>query len=530
MNLPTLNAIRSYLQGDGSVILPEMELVLFALGILVIDFWVQQKEKYWNAALAFAGTVFSGMTLWMLRGQLATRGDLIGFHETAIVDSYFLFFSALFLIVAALLILLSIRYLELANEQRGSYYALILLACAGMMLMVSGIDLLVIFLGIETMALAFFALTSYAIREKQSGVALQYALTSAFSSALMVFGFSLLYGLSGSTNIGRIASALAQHSDLVRALALSREHGAPADQMRQLIQERIPIALQFDPHALQFLPLAALLLVAAGVFFKLSAAPFHVWSLAIYRDSPTPIAAFLGAGSVAAALSVLLRLLMTIFASFQQQWLYLLTAVAVLSILWGALGALRESSLKPLVAYSIISQVGCILLGMVAGNEAGLTGITFYLFSGAFAVVGTFAILIVLRQHAGAAETLSDLEGLFWRHPAVAFLLAVFVFSLTGVPGTSGFLGKYYIFKALLETKHKPFVVAALICLLPSLFVLGRILLPVFRKPSPEARRLPHPAMSSAEAIVLGTCVFVTIAAGLYPEPFLRLARYAFGQ
>jgi NADH-quinone oxidoreductase subunit N len=221
---------------------------------------------------------------------------------------------------------------------------------------------------------------------------------------------------------------------------------------------------------------------------------------------------------------------MTIFSSYQQQWLYLLAAVAMLSILWGAVAALRETSLKRLLAYSTISQVGCLLLGMVAGNETGLTGIAFYLFSGGFTLVGAFAILIVLRQKETAAETVSDLDGLFWRHPAIAVLLSVFVFSLTGIPGTSGFLGKFYVFKSLLETKHKPFVIAALVCLLPSLFVLAKILLPVFRKPSPDAAQLPHPSMNNAEAIVLGVCVFVTIAAGLYPEPFLRLARYAFGQ
>lgn len=526
-----LNSIRAFLQGDGSVILPEMELLLFAIGILFIDFWVQQKEKYWNAALALAGTLFSGTTLWMLRGQLHVKGDLLGFHETAIVDSYFLFFSALFLVATALTVLLSIRYLEQANEQRGSYYALLLVACAGMMLMVTGIDLLVLFLGIETMAVSLFALLSFSRHARAStSAALKFALSSAFSSAILIFGFSLLYGLSAATNIGRIAAAIGQHSDLVRALQLSREHGASAEQMRQLIQERVPVALQFNPHALQFLPLVALILVAAGLFIKLSVVPFHFWALAVTRASPTPVAAWVSAASTVAVCTLLLRLLMTVFASSQAQWLYVVAPIALLSILWGSLAALRESNLLPLIAYLAVTQVGCILLGIVSGNETGLTGIAFYLFSSVFTLFGIFAIAISLGYGAAPKDNNSCFDGLYQRNPVEGLLFLVFVFSLIGIPGTSGFLSKYYIFKSLLETKHQPVAIAATICMLPALLVVVKLVYGIFNKQNSAHLALPRPAMSSPEAIALGICLFVTIAAGLYPEPFLRLARYAFGQ
>ena len=208
MNIPFIDAIRSYLRGDGAVILPEMELVLFALGIMLIDFWIEERDKYWNAVLALAGTLFSGATLWMLRGRVASSGGiLVGFHESAVVDGFALFFGILFLASTALVILLSVKFLEIEREQEGEYYALLLFACVGMMLMASGVDLIVMFLGLVPMALSFYILTGFLRREKRSNeAALKYVLLGAFSSGILAYGFSLLYGLSASTNIGAVGA------------------------------------------------------------------------------------------------------------------------------------------------------------------------------------------------------------------------------------------------------------------------------------------------------------------------------------
>src|SRR5438874_3677679 len=189
MNIPIINSIVSYLRGDGAVILPEIELVLFGLGILVIDFWIEQKEKYMNAGLALAGTVFSAFTLWRLRAAVVARGEFAGFHDSVVVDPFFLFFSILFLAATALVILLSVKFLDIEREQEGEYYALLLFACVGMMLMASGIDLIVLFLGLETMALSFYVLTGFLRREKRSNeAALKYVLLGAFSSGILAYG------------------------------------------------------------------------------------------------------------------------------------------------------------------------------------------------------------------------------------------------------------------------------------------------------------------------------------------------------
>src|SRR5437773_5530937 len=261
MNIPFINGILSYLQGDGAAILPEMELVLFGLGILLIDFWIEQKDKYWNAGLALAGTIFSGFTVFRLRGAIVARGDLLGFHDSVVVDPFFIFFSALFLAATALVILLSVKYLQIEEEQESEYYALLLFACVGMMFMASGIDLIVMFLGLETMALSFYVLTGFLRREKRSNeAALKYVLLGAFSSGILAWGFSLIYGLSGATNLGNITSALARRENLVHVVALSRLPGAQGQQMHDLLARQLPIALNFDPLTLQLLPILAFVL------------------------------------------------------------------------------------------------------------------------------------------------------------------------------------------------------------------------------------------------------------------------------
>src|SRR5947199_3534201 len=247
MNIPIINSIVSYLRGDGAVILPEIELVLFGLGILVIAFWIEQKEKYMNAGLALAGTLFSAFTLWRLRSAVVARGEFAGFHDSVVVDPFFLFFSVLFLAATALVILLSVKFLDIEREQEGEYYALLLFACVGMMLMASGIDLIVLFLGLETMALSFYVLTGFLRREKRSNeAALKYVLLGAFSSGILAYGFSILYGLSGATNLGNITSALGQRNAFITSLLHNPQSVTPA----------------FDPFLLQLLPVLAFVFVA----------------------------------------------------------------------------------------------------------------------------------------------------------------------------------------------------------------------------------------------------------------------------
>ena len=501
-----LHSMVNFINGDGLVILPEMELLLVALCILIFDFLLEKKEKHFNAILALAGIAFSGGGLYkqVLRynvGRTDPMGPpgLFAFHETVIVDGFFIVFAILFLAATALVILLSVRYLDLEREQEGEYYALLLLACVGMMFMASGIDLIVLFLGLETMALSFYVLTGFLRANKRSNeAAMKYLLLGAFSSGILAYGFSLLYGVSASTNLAQIGNMLD------RRLQYTSAHGFT-----------------------DWLVVLAFVTVAAGLFFKVAAVPFHQWAPDVYEGAPTPITAYVSVASKTASFALLLRLMLTVFGGSQATWLYLIGGVAVASLTWGNLAALTQTNLKRLLAYSSISHVGYILLGLVAGNQTGLTGIMFYLIAYGFMTIGAFAVVIVMRQRGLIGDNLDDLDGLYQRSPAAALLLLIFMLSLAGIPPTAGFVGKYFIFLALIETHHPVLAVFAALYIVPALYYYFRVVVHAWLKKPGDA---PTPQLSSAQAVALGVAVFVSLAAGLYPEPFTRLARYAFGQ
>ena len=500
-----LDSILAYVHGDGLVILPEMELLLFALGILIFDFLLDQKDKYWNAILALLGVGGSALGLYMqVQRYNAERMNpfggqgLYGFHNAVIADGFFIVFAAIFLAATALVILLSVRYLDLEREQEGEYYALLLLSCIGMMFMASGTDLVVMFLGLETMALSFYVMTGFLRSNKRSNeAALKYLLLGAFSTGILAYGFSLLYGVTASTNISVIGNMLG------RRLTFTEAHGMT-----------------------DWLVILAFVSVAAGLFFKVAAVPFHQWAPDVYEGAPTPITAYVSGASKTASFALLLRLMTFVFGDSQATWQYVIAGVAIASLTWGNLAALTQTNVKRLLAYSSISHVGYILLGLVAGNSTGYVGMVFYLMAYVFMTIGAFAVVIVMRQRGLIGDELDDLDGLYQRSPAAALLLLIFMLSLAGIPPTAGFMGKYFIFLALIETHHPVLAVFAALYIVPALYYYFRVVVHAWLKRPGEA---PAPIMSNAQAIALGAAVFVSLAAGLYPEPFTRLARYAFG-
>jgi NADH-quinone oxidoreductase subunit N len=504
MHSSFLDAILNYIHGDGLTILPQMELLIFALGLLVFDFLLEKKEKYWNAILALMGVGASAVGLLMqvkrftveLRSPGGAPG-LFGFSNTVMVDGFFLVFAAIFLAATGLVILLSVRYLTIEDEQEGEYYALLLLACIGMMFMASGIDLLVLFLGLETMALSFYVLTGFLRREKRSNeAALKYLLLGAFSTGILAYGFSLLYGVSGSTNIWQIGIVLD------RRMQFTASQGTT-----------------------DWLVILAFVTVAAGLFFKIAAVPFHQWAPDVYEGAPTPITAYISVASKGASIAMLLRLLLGVFGGPQPAWLYLIAGVAIASLTWGNLAALTQTNIKRMLAYSSISHVGYMLLGIVGYNLTGLIGIVYYLIAYSFMTIGAFAIVVVLRQRGLIGDELDDLDGLYQRSPAAALLLMIFMLSLAGIPPTAGFMGKYFIFQSLIESHHPVLAVFAALYIVPALYYYFRVVVHAWMK-QPGELAVPH--MSSAQAVALGVTLFVSLAAGLYPEPFTRLARYAF--
>ncbi|HZV59358.1 MAG TPA: NADH-quinone oxidoreductase subunit N [Candidatus Eremiobacteraceae bacterium] len=542
-----LSAFRTYMHGDGAVLLPEMQLLLFAIGTLAMDSWAANtssektstnpvlQQKYWNPALALAGIAFSALTLWMLRARIMQSGELAGFHLTLVVDSYFVFFSGLLLAATALIILLSVNCGDTISPVRqGRYYALLLFACMSMMLMVSAVDLLVIFLAMEAVAIsAYFLAATPGVSNRTPSAAVRFLLSSALGSALVAFAFSLLYGLSGATNISQVAGGLARRHNIAKVIALSRLSGSHGLQMLQLLQSRLPEGVHWHAFTLEALPIAAFVLVSAGMILKFAVPPFQAEFNRADGEAdpgiPSPVILYLSGAYAIAAVALLLRSLFTIFADSQNIWWYIIAGLAIAGISYGILASLRQTNLERIVVYLSIAHMGYVLLGVVAANEAAATAMTYYLFTYLFIVTGMFGVLIAVRGNNTFAIALNDLGGLRRRSPVTALLLIIFVLSLAGAPPTAGFFGRYFIFRSLLETGHRYIAWFVALSSLPLAYSYLRIAVYAWRgnKFESECRAI---AFGIPEAIVLGICVFVSLAAGLYSEPFTRMARYAFGQ
>jgi NADH-quinone oxidoreductase subunit N len=507
-----INVVRGFLSRDGALILPEMELALFACGILLIDRWLAANEKHWNALLALAGTAFSGFTLYVQHGKMQALREanpespgLLGLHQSVLVDPFFLFFAALFLAATALTILLSVRYLETEEHGHGAYYALLLFACVGMILMVSGVDLLVVLLGLEGMGLSCCLLAAFSqSKPRGRGAARSYAFLWAFSSFFLVGGFLMLYRLFQTTNLGRVGA---------------------------ILEVRVDNGVPFGGLTARAAVLA-LVLLAAGAFFLMDAGLFHWFAPGICESAGTPVAGYVSMVEKTAGFALLLRFFAFLFVFAHQKWIHVWGGAAIVSLLWGNIRALRQTNVKRLLAYGSVAQTGFILLGLVAGNEAGFSGMMYYLGVYVFMTAGAFGVLIVLEQRGAAGMELADLDGLYRRSPAAALLLLVFMTSLAGIPPTAGFLAKYYIVKALIAAPHPELAAFAVVNTLLAVYYYGRIVAHAWKKPRPDAPPFaaPTPTISSGQTIALTAAVFVSLAAGLYPEPFLRLARYAFGQ
>jgi NADH-quinone oxidoreductase subunit N len=477
---------------DFQLILPQVMLAFFGLGILLTDFLLEKQHKWMNAVMAMVGVGFSAYALgrlaWMLSAQRADA--FVGFNGSVLVDPFFIFFGFLFLAATALVIPLSVKYLEIEGEHHGEYYALMLFAAVGMMFLATGQDLIVLFIALETMAASFYVLAGFLRRDRRSNEgALKYVLLGAFSSGLLAYGFSILYGIAGSTSLQAVQGAVSLR---------------PAGDVMVLL---------------------ALVTSAAGLFFKISAVPFHQWAPDVYEGAPTSITAYLSVASKAASFALLLRIFLVAFGTARADWEWLLSAVALATLTVGNFAALTQTNVKRLLAYSSIAHAGYMLLGLVAGNPTGLKAMAFYLLIYTFMNIGAFAIVILLRRQGLIGDELEDMNGLYYRNPAAAVLLLIFMLSLAGIPPTAGFLGKWFIFQSLIETRHYTLAVFAALYVVPGLYYYFRLIVHSWLRDSRDA---VYPRMSVGQGIVLALAAFVSLAGLLYAPPFVQLAEYAF--
>ncbi|HYX68446.1 MAG TPA: NADH-quinone oxidoreductase subunit N, partial [Terriglobales bacterium] len=421
---------------DYILALPILLLTVFAMGILLIDLLLPEEWKKLNAVTALFGIGFAAAAL-VIRihlpyNSLAAQGMPLdafwhGFGGVIRMDAFAIYFCYLFLAAAAITILMSVRYLEIEKESHGEFYALILLSVIGMMGMALGMDLIMLFISLELMAISTYVLVGFLRRDKRSNEAsLKYLLLGAFSSGIFAYGLSLLYGLSGSTNLNIVA-------------------------------RRLGAELQRQPHSP--VVILALLTTSVGLFFKIAAVPFHQWAPDAYEGAPTSITGFMSVAGKAAAWALLLRVYLWAFPPVRSLYIPLLVFVAIATMTGGNLGALTQTNLKRLFAYSSIAHVGYMLLGLIAGDNfspsaTGIKGILFYLMVYTFMNLGAFAVLTSLRRREIIGDEIDDIAGLYFKAPAEALLMLVFLLSLAGIPPLAGFYGKYFIFLSLVETGH----------------------------------------------------------------------------
>jgi len=491
---------------DYLLALPITLLALFALGILLIDFMLPADTKWANAVTAFIGVCFSAAGVYKVQLWLGDHPGAAGMLNTMVVDRTALYFFYLFLAGTAIAILMSVRYLETERENHGEYYALMLLAVAGMMCMAAGFDIVLIFIGLELMAISTYVLVGFLRRDRRSNeAALKYLLLGAFSSGIFAYGLSLLYGLTGSTNLAVI------HAELLHRV--------------------------FDP---QYKPVAiiALATTITGLLFKIAAIPFHQWAPDAYEGAPTSITGFMSVAVKAAGWAMLLRILIGSpfhpcgLISMRSTWVPILVFVSVATMTGANFAALTQTNTKRLLAYSSIAHVGYMLLGLIAGtavapNANGVKGILIYLLVYTFMNLGAFAVITSLRHRNVIGDELDDLNGLYSRAPVEALLMLVFMLSLAGIPPLAGFWGKYFIFLSLIESGH--YVLAALGVLYSvfGLYYYLKIANAMFmRQPEKGEERLP---VSMAMRVALGLTGLATIYIGVMPNRFIEIVNWSLG-
>jgi len=465
---------------DLGPLMPELILLCAALAMILIDLIIRKKEAL--AYVSIAAALVVGYSL------LAAKGTAFAGMFTS--DGYSVFFKLIFLLNLFLAVLISIRYIAVERVNFGEYYSLMLFATLGMMIMASAGDLIVLYLGLELMALSTYVLAGFIRYNPLSNeAAVKYFLLGAFASAILLFGIALTYGITGTTDIRGIALYIAENG-LIGNTSLTM----------------------------------AILLFTAAFGFKIAAAPFHMWAPDVYEGAPTSVTAFMSVGPKAAGFAALGRVFLIAFGSLQVEWSQVLVPLAILTMAVGNLVAIAQTNIKRMLAYSSIAHAGYALLGVIAGGPGGVASMMNYLFIYAFMNIGAFTVVILLRREGYNGDFIHDYEGLSKTHPLLAALMLVFMFSLTGIPPTAGFMGKFYLFLEAVNAGYTWLVVVAVIfSAISAYFYLRIVMFMYMRDPQTEVRLNATPATNLALALTTAGVLVL----GVMPARIIEIAREA---
>jgi NADH-quinone oxidoreductase subunit N len=472
---------------------PEAMLAVTGLLLLVTSAWSRGGARggppsWLFPAATLAGLAAAAVLVWVEPVSPQPRLILGGAYA---VDAFARAWKLLTLGGSLLVVLVSWRAVAPTEPRVGEYYALLSLAACGMLVMAAGNDLLTLWIGLELLALSSYILVGYFRRQRAAGeAALKYFVLGVLSSAILLYGISLLYGITGTLRLDELAQAL--------------------------------------PAAKASGSLAALgwLLLLAGLFFKVAAAPFHVWTPDVYVGAPTPVTTFLAVASKAASFALLVRVVRVGMPAETSEWQLVVAAVAVLSMVWGNLAALTQSNVKRLLAYSAIAHSGYVLVGVLAASTRGQAAVLFYLVAYAAFTAGAFAVVIALEEGRYVSQDCSDYRGLAQRAPGLAAAMLIFLLALTGIPPTAGFVGKLNLFAAAIEAGWTWVAVVGVVMSALSLYTYFRVVVFMYQMPeeapdSPAGVARGRVGLGPAMAIVLIACLAATLLLGLLPGPVL---------
>ncbi|MCO5065489.1 MAG: NADH-quinone oxidoreductase subunit NuoN [Rhizobiaceae bacterium] len=394
-----------------SLATPEIIIAVGALALLMIGAFSGERANTTVTGLAVA--ILAGAGAWML----LFTGDGLAFGGAFLADPFARFMKVLTLIGSIVTLIMSVGFAKAEKFDKFEYPVLIMLSTLGMMLMVSANNMIALYLGLELQSLALYvvaAINRDSVRSTEAG--LKYFVLGALSSGMLLYGISLVYGYTGHTGFAEITAAL-------------------------------------DGGERQLGLVFGLVFVLAGIAFKISAVPFHMWTPDVYEGAPTPVTAFFAAAPKMAAMALLVRVTVGAFAPVAHDWQQILVFVSIASMVLGAFAAIGQKNIKRLMAYSSIGHMGYALVGLAAANEAGVRGVIIYMTIYLAMTLGTFAFILAMRRRDGNVEQISDLAGLSSTNPAMATILTILMFSLAGIPPLAGFWGKWYVFLAAIDAK-----------------------------------------------------------------------------
>jgi len=463
---------------DVTLLIPELILVSVALVLLLAARRIREGQ------LASVGTVVAALAAAVAAWRGLAWGTTTGFGGMLALDGYSQFFKILIAATVVIVVLLSAGRSDGKGVPRGEFHVLMLLAATGMMLMASATDLIPLYLCLELMTICSYILVGIRVeRPTSSEAAIKYFLLGSFASALLLFGISVTYGLTGTTSYSGIADALG------RPEALSQP----------------------------FL-LVAIGLIAAGLAFKIAAVPFHAWAPDAYQGASAPVAGFLAAGAKAAGLAAVGRVFLVAFSAEASALSAILVALAAMSLLVGSVLALPQTNMKRLLAYSSIAHAGYAILGLVAGTPAGVSATMTYAFFYVFMTLGAFGMLVALGER---GETLEGFEGLAAQRPGAAALMLLFLLSLTGIPPTAGFAAKFIVISSAVQAGHVPLAILAVGCSVVTAFVYMRVVVFMYMRTTELPTPSRFPAVVSAALVLVA---LVTLFGGIFPGALAQWA------